>query len=190
MKTFLDKIKKHPIFPGCILIALLLFIAKSLETKPLTPLRFRLWAPSIMPTLFRACIALLFLYLPIQLKADDADRYQQLTAELRCLVCQNESLADSDAPLANDLRQIIHVQLTQGKSNEQIINFLTTRYGEFVLFKPTLSKKNILLWLGPFIILIIAAVFFIASMKLHRKKLNPIKELSVEEKNQLEQMLK
>ena len=79
----------------------------------------------------------------------DADRMHALTAELRCLVCQNESLADSNAPLALDLKREIAQRVAAGDSDAQIIEFLVERYGDFVTYRPPLRAGTLLLWLGP-----------------------------------------
>ena len=79
----------------------------------------------------------------------DADRLHALTAELRCLVCQNESLADSNAPLALDLKREIAQRVAAGDSDAQIIEFLVERYGDFVTYRPPLRAGTLLLWLGP-----------------------------------------
>ena len=81
-------------------------------------------------------------------------RMKNLTEQLRCLVCQNETLADSRADLAEDLRKQIREQMNAGKSDKEIIAFLTDRYGEFVLYNPPVKKTTYLLWFGPFILLI------------------------------------
>lgn len=87
-----------------------------------------------------------------------SDRFRRLAAELRCLVCQNQALADSNAPLAQDLRNEVARLMVAGKSDSEIKHFLTDRYGEFVLYRPTWSARNALLWLGPFLLLAIGAV--------------------------------
>ena len=84
---------------------------------------------------------------------------KELYEELRCLVCQNQSLLDSDAPLAIDLKNLVLEKLEEGASNDEIKDFLVARYGEFILLKPTFSLKNILLWAAPFIFVIFG--FFI-----------------------------
>jgi cytochrome c-type biogenesis protein CcmH len=76
-------------------------------------------------------------------------RARTLSKELRCMVCQNQSIDDSDAPLARDLRILVRERLTQGDSDSQVIDFLVARYGEFVLLKPRLSLHTALLWFGP-----------------------------------------
>jgi cytochrome c-type biogenesis protein CcmH len=86
-------------------------------------------------------------------------RARALSAGLRCLVCQNQSIDDSDAPLAKDLRILIRERLTAGDSDSQVVDFVVARYGEFVLLRPRFEGKNLLLWLGPFALLILAAIF-------------------------------
>ena len=85
----------------------------------------------------------------------DADRLHALTAELRCLVCQNESLADSSAPLAMDLKREIRAQMQAGQSDAQIRAFLHQRYGDFVSYQPPLNAATLLLWAGPLLLLVI-----------------------------------
>jgi len=77
-------------------------------------------------------------------------RARALSQELRCMVCQNQSIDDSDAPLAKDLRVLVRERLTAGDSDSQVIDFLVARYGEFVLLKPRFSMHTLLLWLAPF----------------------------------------
>ena len=81
-------------------------------------------------------------------------RFRELAEQLRCLVCQNQSLADSNADLAQDLRSELYQQVINGESEEHILNFMTARYGEFILYKPRLSLKTVLLWFIPFIFLL------------------------------------
>ena len=76
-------------------------------------------------------------------------RFRTLTEELRCPKCQNQNIADSDAPIAMDLRAQIYRMLEEGQSNEQIIDFLVSRYGDFVLYKPPVTARTLLLWYGP-----------------------------------------
>lgn len=80
-------------------------------------------------------------------------RTMALAGELRCLVCQNQSLADSHAPLALDLRDQIHQQLAQGRSEQQVVDFMVQRYGDFVLYEPPLNASTALLWFGPLLLL-------------------------------------
>mgnify|MGYP001563913437 CR=1 FL=1 len=114
----------------------------------------------------RPCLLLLAvsLFLPVQaadtpLKFEDPaqeQRYQTLLSELRCLVCQNQSLADSHADLAQDLRKEVHDMIAQGKGNDEILAFMIQRYGDFVLYRPPLRNSTWLLWFGPFVLLLIA----------------------------------
>jgi cytochrome c-type biogenesis protein CcmH len=80
-------------------------------------------------------------------------RFQRLTAELRCLVCQNQSLADSNADLAEDLRRQVYDMLRAGSDDRAIVDFMVVRYGEFVLYRPPLQLSTYLLWFGPFLLL-------------------------------------
>src|SRR5262250_1424283 len=84
-------------------------------------------------------------------------RARQLSRQLRCMVCQNQSIDDSDAPLARDLRILVRERLQAGESDQQVINFLVARYGEFVLLRPRFSWHTALLWLGPVAVLLIGA---------------------------------
>lgn len=82
-------------------------------------------------------------------------RFEQITKELRCLVCQNESIADSNAELAGDLRKQVQELLVAGKSDDDIFDFMTQRYGEFVRFSPPLSAKSLFIWGAPFLMLLL-----------------------------------
>jgi len=84
-------------------------------------------------------------------------RYEALTHQLRCLVCQNETIADSNATLAGDLRRELREQLAAGQSDAQVLQFMTDRYGAFVLYKPPFEQRTWLLWLGPALFLLIGA---------------------------------
>jgi cytochrome c-type biogenesis protein CcmH len=96
-------------------------------------------------------------------------RFAQLTSELRCLVCQNQNLAESNAPLANDLRNQIYQQVQAGNTNKQIIDYLVARYGSYVLYKPPFNGVTLALWLGPFLIFIFAMLFLFYYLK-HSKR--------------------
>ena len=91
--------------------------------------------------------------------------YNQLIYELRCLVCQNQNLADSDADLAKDLRRETYEMLRQGKSQRQVIDFMVARYGDFVLYRPQFKSSTYLLWVGPFLLLVIVLVFVIRRLR-------------------------
>ena len=81
-------------------------------------------------------------------------RYRALLAEIRCLVCQNQSLADSNAPLAVDLREEVRAQIAGGASDDDVVQYLTARYGDFVLYKPRFTAVTAVLWLAPLLLLI------------------------------------
>jgi cytochrome c-type biogenesis protein CcmH len=98
----------------------------------------------------------------VDVAADPAleKRVQALAAELRCLVCQNQSLADSHAPLAIDLKNQVREQLQAGRSEREIIDYMTQRYGDFVLYRPPFKASTLLLWLGPALLLLIGGGLF------------------------------
>jgi cytochrome c-type biogenesis protein CcmH len=85
-------------------------------------------------------------------------RFEQITKELRCLVCQNESIADSNVELASDLRRQVREMLVAGKSDDAIFDFMTDRYGEFVRFSPPLEPKTLIIWGAPFVALLLGGV--------------------------------
>jgi len=89
-----------------------------------------------------------------------AARYEALNRELRCLVCQNQSIADSHAPLATDLRRQVHDMLERGATDAEIVGFMTARYGDYVMYRPPFSALTLLLWLGPFLLLGIAGALW------------------------------
>ncbi len=95
------------------------------------------------------------------------ESYETLTKELRCLVCQNQTIADSNAELAGDLRRQVYEMLQQGKSKQEIIQFMTDRYGDFVLYKPPFKGKTSVLWIAPVVFLLMGliTVFFVIRRK-------------------------
>ena len=97
---------------------------------------------------------------PQELLKDPAleSRARALSAELRCLVCQNQSIDDSDAPLAKDLRTLIREQLVKGESDAQIMDYVVARYGDYVLLKPRFNSRTLVLWGTPFAVLLIAGI--------------------------------
>jgi cytochrome c-type biogenesis protein CcmH len=107
---------------------------------------------------------------PNEVLADPAleARARALSKELRCMVCQNQSIDDSDAPLARDLRILVREHLQAGESDRQVIDFLVARYGEFVLLRPRFSWHTALLWLGPVAILVIGVCGIIVLARRHR----------------------
>jgi cytochrome c-type biogenesis protein CcmH len=90
--------------------------------------------------------------------AEQEARFRALTAELRCVMCQNQSLADSNAMIAQDLRREVFELMQQGKTDQEIKDFLAERYTEFVLYDPPLTLDNLLLWAGPVVLLLIGAI--------------------------------
>lgn len=96
------------------------------------------------------------------------ERYNKLIAELRCLVCQNQNLADSNAELAVDLRRKTYKMVSENKSEAEIASFMVERYGDFVLYRPPLNSSTLLLWTGPFIILLIGVSLLIRTIRRRR----------------------
>lgn len=116
-------------------------------------------------------------------------RARELSAELRCLVCQNQSIDDSDAPLARDLRVLIRERLVQGETNSQVIDYLVSRYGEFVLLKPRLNARTILLWGGPFAILLIGSLVIFLRRRRGSGLAVPEQALTADEQARLDDIL-
>lgn len=114
-------------------------------------------------------------------------RYQQLIDELRCLVCQNQNLADSNAELAQDLREQVYTMIQKGDSNDEIIDFMVTRYGDFVLYRPPFKTSTLLLWLGPFLILFTGLVVVVQVVR--KRQHTVAQEMSDAERNQIRQLL-
>ena len=124
--------------------------------------------------------------------ADGSQRqhYYDLAAVLRCPKCQNQSIAESSSPIANDLRGEIRRMLIEGKSDKQIIDFMVARYGEFVLYDPPLSSRTVLLWLGPAILLLVGGVTVGVLVRSRRRTgSTDISALSEAEKNRLAKLL-
>lgn len=123
----------------------------------------------VRAALVAAGIALGGAALAIDTERDFADpalqaRYEGITRELRCLVCQNETIADSNASLAVDLRREVHQMIAEGKTDQEIKDFMLARYGDFVLYKPRVTGKTLVLWAAPALLLlfgVLAAVRFI-----------------------------
>jgi len=116
-------------------------------------------------------------------------RMRALTEQLRCLVCQNETLADSRADLAEDLRKQIREQMKAGKSDQEILAFLTQRYGDFVLYKPPVKATTYLLWFGPFILLIAGTGVLYRYLK-HRLELIQDQPLTAAERKRAAEILR
>ncbi len=115
-------------------------------------------------------------------------RAREISAGLRCLVCQNQSIDDSDAQLAKDLRLLVRERLVAGDTNDQVESFLVQRYGEFVLLKPTFGAHTLLLWLTPALVLILGGIGAYAAMR--RRPQAPAATLDDGEREALETLLK
>src|SRR5947208_14072470 len=112
----------------------------------------------------RLLLVVLLALLPFTVSAKDAPpaaadpaieaRMQRIAAELRCLVCQNQTIADSNAGLAEDLRNELRTMLREGKTDEQVVKYMTDRYGDFVLYRPPVKGTTLLLWFGPGVLLL------------------------------------
>jgi cytochrome c-type biogenesis protein CcmH len=113
-------------------------------------------------------------------------RARALSAELRCLVCQNQSIDESDAPLARDLRMLVRERLQAGDSDAQVRDFLVRRYGEFVLLKPRLSLANLLLWLTP-LLAVLAGIAVLFGRR--RARAAPADRLTPDEERRLAELL-
>jgi len=118
---------------------------------------------------------------------ENRQRYHHMIDELRCLVCQNQNLADSNAQLAVELRTIIYDMIRDGKSNQEIIDYMVARYGEFVLYNPPLDKTTFLLWFGPGLLLLLV-IYFLFNVIVKREKAAPI-TLTDEQRKRSEQLL-
>lgn len=118
-------------------------------------------------------------------------RLQELSKELRCLVCQNETIADSNAELAVDLRREIRGLIREGRSDREILDFMVTRYGDFVLYRPPVKGITVLLWSGPLLLLLIGII----AMRSHLKRRTALvadatRPLTAEEKRRADALLK
>src|SRR5262245_60298627 len=116
-----------------------------------------------------------------------AARAVHLANELRCLVCQNQSIAESNAELAVDLRRQIREQIAAGRSDGEIVDFMVARYGDFVLYRPPLKLSTVLLWLGP--LLLLAAGCWILARQLRLRRRGEAHALTAEERNRAQRML-
>lgn len=115
------------------------------------------------------------------------ERYKVLINELRCLVCQNNNLADSNAELAKDLREHVYSMLISGASDAEIINYMVDRYGDFVLFRPPFKSTTMALWIGPFILLALGVVGLIVIIR--KRNRTQVETLSDVERTQVRRLL-
>ena len=118
-----------------------------------------------------------------QMEAD----YNQLINELRCLVCQNQNLSGSDADLAKDLRRETYEMLQQGKSSQEVIDFMVARYGDFVLYRPQFKASTYLLWIGPFGLLLLVLYLFVRRLRAREEPVDVDAAALSEAKQLLEQ---
>ena len=130
-----------------------------------------------------------FAVLPGEMLTDPAleARARAISAELRCMVCQNQSIDDSDADLAHDLRVLVRERIMAGDTDQQAIDYIVARYGEFVLLKPKFSLQNALLWGTPAVLLLAGGIFVLAGARARRRQ--PFK-LSADEEAALSRILK
>lgn len=131
---------------------------------------------------------------PDEVLADPAleARARALSSELRCMVCQNQSIDDSNAPLARDLRLLVRERLKAGDTDRQVMAFIVARYGEFVLLRPPWSARTLLLWLSPALLLLGVAGFVFARMRRQKQRAAaaPSSTLTDEEQRELDALLK
>ncbi len=118
---------------------------------------------------------------------EEEQAFRELTAKIRCLVCQNQSLADSDAELANDLRREVYALWKEKKSEDEIVDFLVSRYGDFVLYDPPLKPSTYILWFGPFFLFLLGG--YILSRTLKSKTEDKEVELTNEDQQRLKTLL-
>ena len=146
----------------------------------------------------RALLLMWLLWLPLAACAQTAQpttddpvtnkRAVYLAEELRCLVCQNQTIADSHAELAVDLRRQIREQIAQGRTDTQIIDYMVERYGDFVLYRPPLKATTLFLWFGPPVLLLLGVVFLFIYLKSRRKRVDE-QHLSDSERREAQALL-
>ncbi|MDH5300667.1 MAG: cytochrome c-type biogenesis protein CcmH [Gammaproteobacteria bacterium] len=144
------------------------------------------------------CLLLLALALPVSAQEaaplSDMDpvlqaRMDELTKELRCLKCQNQTIYDSKAGLADDLKRQIRIQIEKGKSDEEVVEYLVSRYGEFVLYRPRFDAQTFFVWVGPFILLIVGVVVLVVTIR-KRRQLIDDSPLSEQDEKRVQDLLR
>jgi cytochrome c-type biogenesis protein CcmH len=154
--------------------------------------RFRRLFPAVGLALLLLCQAFAaFAVEPDEVLADPAleARAREISKELRCLVCQNQSIDDSSADLARDLRILVRQRLTTGDSDEQVIQYVADRYGDFVLLRPPVKPATLTLWLAPPLLLVLGVVTSILYLR-RRRATEALKPLSPDEQRRLDELLK
>jgi cytochrome c-type biogenesis protein CcmH len=116
------------------------------------------------------------------------ERYQSLSAELRCPKCQNQNIADSNAPIAQDLRKLLYEQLEKGSSDQEILDYMVARYGEFVRYRPSFDSATAALWLAPVVLLLGGFALLILTVR-RRGEAVPLDSLSASDKDQLRSLV-
>ena len=117
-------------------------------------------------------------------------RYQQLSEELRCPKCQNQNIADSNAPIAQDLRGLLHEQLEQGASDDEILEYMVDRYGEFVRYRPRFGGTTLVLWMAPVLLLLAGGVVLLLTLRSRPQRTDPASSaLSSEEQARVQALL-
>ncbi len=119
---------------------------------------------------------------------ESRERYQDLTWELRCPKCQNQNIADSNAPIAQDLRREVHRMVVEGHSDKEIVDFMVERYGDFVLYRPRMSGRTMVLWIAP-AVLVVFGVIVVLTLGRRNRGGEPDNALSADERNRLRQLL-
>jgi len=144
-----------------------------------------------LPLLFALVLPLAHAGEAIPVASDIAleERVMAVSAELRCLVCQNQTIADSHAELAIDLKNQVREKLRQGMSEQEIKDYMVARYGDFVLYRPSMKRSTWLLWFGPFLLLIGAFGMLIVKLRQRRKAMQQVPELSADEHARAESLL-
>jgi cytochrome c-type biogenesis protein CcmH len=120
----------------------------------------------------------------------DIERFKHLTQELRCQKCQNQTIWDSKAGLADDMKRLIRNQMKQGKSDDEIVEYMVARYGDFIRYKPAFKSSTMLLWVGPFILLIVGFAMLMIQIRKRRALTVDEAPLSAEDAARIDDLLK
>ena len=117
------------------------------------------------------------------------ERYRQLSTELRCPKCQNQNIADSNAPISQDLRKLLYQQLEAGANDEEILDTMVARYGEFVRYRPRFSGATAVLWLAPLLLLLVGVTAAVLTLRSRRSQPGPAASLSRDDEQRLQDLL-